>query len=580
MSTPGVGQRRIPASILQAGAAFLLATLLVAPFFLSRRVPNPNGPGLRAVPNTHDMAVHLATLEEFDKGIRAGNWYPRWQAGFDYGYGLPYLNFYQPGFYFLGEVVNLGLGDWIAALFAISIWSMAASGLTFYAFARLFYSPVPSALGALFYMMAPYHLLNLYHRGAMPEFVGILFVPVVFHMAFLVGTYGRARHYAGLGFFYGLCLVTHFPTAYLLSFVLAVYVLIWAFTERNWRIVARVAAGTGLGLLLSAIYLLPASLESRFMEEYWTTLFRYHQNYLPTWPAKDVMASLLDQSFALQTVGLLLAIALLWIVAPAPVAGVAGKAQSPGAHTRFLMITGVVATFMATPLSFYVSRLLPKIEVLMFPWRWLLFMTFCGAMGAAAVLERLRSRVPASSKMLAAYRVGIAVVILWNGWTAIHSVVLGAFSNPNLRRLAVFEVGNLFPKGAYPPSMLMNTPEAVLVSGGGIVKVLRWEPVYREVLVVLEKESVLRLKSYNFPGWVGTVNDQPATIQTGPDGAQILALPAGRFQVAVSFVNTPPRTAGAAISGLAFCVICGLIFFDIRRRGPIRDGAQPEERFG
>ena len=118
MDTNAFAQRRLAVFALASVMAFLLAALLVAPFFRTRGT---------AVPKTHDMDQHLAAFEDFHQGLRAGNLYPRWQAGFNWGYGLPWLNFYQPGFYYLAEPAYLALHDSTEAFLVVSVLAMAAS---------------------------------------------------------------------------------------------------------------------------------------------------------------------------------------------------------------------------------------------------------------------------------------------------------------------------------------------------------------------------------------------------------------------------------------------------------------------
>src|SRR5437773_6553752 len=103
-------------------------------------------------------------------------------------------------------------------------------------------------------MMGPYHVLDLYWRGAMPEFVGFILVPLIIYFAFKVGAEGRARHYAGLGLFHGLFLMTHIPVAFLMTYALGFYALVWAARARDWRIAFRVSLGVSIALVLSAIY--------------------------------------------------------------------------------------------------------------------------------------------------------------------------------------------------------------------------------------------------------------------------------------------------------------------------------------
>jgi hypothetical protein len=54
--------------------ALLVGSLLVVPFFRAHG---------NVVSRTHDMDQHLAVVEDFDQALHVGNFYPRWQAGFN-----------------------------------------------------------------------------------------------------------------------------------------------------------------------------------------------------------------------------------------------------------------------------------------------------------------------------------------------------------------------------------------------------------------------------------------------------------------------------------------------------------------
>src|SRR6185295_13861982 len=78
--------------------------------------------------------------------------------------------------------------------------------------------------------------------------------------------------------------------------------------------------------------------------------------------------------------------------------------------------------------------------------------------------------------------------------------------------------------------------------------------------------AVLRLKTYNFPGWTGRVDGQPVQISSDTSGAQIINLQAGEHSVEVFFANTLPRSLGGALTGAGVLLVCGLVGADIVKR--------------
>lgn len=550
-------------------AAFLGAALLVAPFFRARGA---------AVPKTHDMDQHLAAFEDFHQGLRAGNLYPRWQAGFNWGYGLPWLNFYTPGFYYLAEPFALAGHESSEAFLAASLLAMAASGVSFFWFARLFYATTPAALGALFYMAAPYHLLDLYVRGAFPEFTGFVFAPLIFGTAYLTCRSGRPRHYAAMAVAIGCFMFTHLPTAYLTMIALSFYVVVWTALERDWRILARMAVSTGLAMLLSAIYWIPAALETDYVDQSYTNVFPYFTSYLPYMKAGDEVAHLLDKAFFVALAQTIAAIILLSAIAwpvrkaaesksqrrkksaePLPdAARESAPAAATRLHTRLLLATACFSLFLITDLSESISRLIPKIvQVVSFPWRGMLPVSFLVAAGVVAVLHRLRQRSESKAARWG-YWFGVAWLVLYYAFAGVE-IVSYELRQPNLSRVPFYADGVFYPRGATPPYRLSNSPAAMLTSGQGHATVLRWKPFLREVAVTASSPAVVRLRTYNFPGWTAAVDGRATTIESDPDGVQTVAVPAGDHRIEITFRSTGLQKAGAAISALGVLAILALL---------------------
>jgi hypothetical protein len=86
-------------------------------------------------------------------------------------------------------------------------------------------------------------------------------------------------------------------------------------------------------------------------------------------------------------------------------------------------------------------------------------------------------------------------------------------------------------------------------------------------MVRVDQPSEMRLKTYNFPGWIASIDGQRVSLWSDSDGAQVLSVPEGRHKVETDFVDTPPRKFGAVLSGLGLLVILGLAVVDYRRQG-------------
>jgi hypothetical protein len=512
------------------------------------------------------MAQHLAVMEQFDIVLKTGVLYPRWLPDINNGYGLPWTNFYPPGFYYLTSLINSALNDSVNTLFVVSALSLAASGLALYGLSRQMYGRLASAIAAVVYVAAPYHILDLYWRGAMPELAGFVLAPLIIYFAFKLGSFGRARYYAGLGFFHGLFVMTHIPVAFLMSYALMFYALVWAARERDWRIAVRIISGIAIAFVLSGIYWLPAFLEIRSAYEHFSSIFPYHSSYITLLRGIDRFGDVVNVSFAATAIAVLTAVAILsWSGRPANEkhSGAIRRAREDGeTQTSLWIVMGFATTFMCTSLSIYVSKLLPKIDIASFAWRWMVLASLFAALLVGAAVDRLQRGADLTPSRLWAHRAAISAVVVLNIWITTQAVVVGALSNPPLNPPPNLVEAGFTPKGSTDPHTLPATPLVTTQPARGASEIIRWDPEHREVHVNVREPSRVRLKTYNFPGWIALVDGKSTPMLSDQDGIQVVEVPEGVHKIETWFSNTLPRTAGALLSALGLLAVIGLAAID------------------
>lgn len=559
----GLARRPVVARVLFIAVPLLLSMAVVAPFYLSRhKVGASDSEGLRVI-STHDMPSHLNVMQQFDKVLRSGVVYPRWLPDINRGYGIATMNFYPPGFYYLTSLINAVVRDWVDTLFVISVLSLAVSGLAFYLLARLFYERLASIVAALFYMLLPYYLLDLYWRGALPEFLGFAFMPLIMYFAYLVGTRGRLQHYAGLGLFYGLHLLTHLPVGLLFSYALVFFAVLWSVKERDWRIGARLAGAMSIGLLLSAVYWVPAALETRYAYEYITGLFPYHESYITLLDVRDKGSltefyRVLNQVFALGALALLVTLVVSRVLR--------GKQNGEASTRRWTplsmwIVMAIATTFMSTSFSIYISKMLPRIQVAVPAFRWLAIAGMFTSLLIAATVDRLRSHSDLKPRLLLTCRIAFALIVALNIGVLISLTIIKPLSNPTYHPPGgpgdVVESG-LTPRDSTHPEELADTQLALSQPATAQLEISRWDPEDREVHIRAGQPATLRLKTYNFPGWTARLDGSIVPMLSDKDGIQQVEVPAGIHVVRATFENTPPRTAGTLLSGIGIVLILGL----------------------
>ncbi len=324
---------------------------------------------------SHDGLLHLYRFLGLDRAVQAGVFLPRWFPDFAFGYGHPVLNFYGPLAYYFGQVLRpLGLGLVQAAKGAYA-WGAVAAGLGMYLWARRAFGgrPVPAAVTALAYVYAPYHLADLYVRGALAELWAMAWVPwILWSLAGLLVDHEPVHLFVSAGLLAALIL-THSLSLLIFGPLLFVYTLLLA-GQRGKRSLPWAAGAVALSLALSAFHWLPALAESRFVGLGAGGSTGYREHLAPLWSA--VSPSPIYRYFPEQRtvsehpVGLVQASAaalgaLVWV---------RRRTRTPGPLFRptlvLLAAAAMLGFFMTTSLSLPVWRACePLLSFLQYPWR-------------------------------------------------------------------------------------------------------------------------------------------------------------------------------------------------------------------
>ena len=202
---------------------------------------------------------------QFTALLGEGVLYPRWLPWSHQGLGSPVFYYYPPlAFYVSGLFGLLGLSTYgsILATFALGFF-VSGIGTWLWLRNRTDYP----LLGALFFTLAPYHVVDFYTRGAQAESIAIAVLPWL-AIGLRRTAEGKGWRFAAVT--YALIIIGHLPMALLASvFLVAPYALL----HRRQLPSFALACATGIGL--AAIYLVPALGLADFREtaQLWGTSF-------------------------------------------------------------------------------------------------------------------------------------------------------------------------------------------------------------------------------------------------------------------------------------------------------------------
>ena len=338
-------------------------------------------------PDTPDGLLHLQRVRALAQALAGGVLYPRWFADFSFGYGYPVLNFYSPAFYYPPALLHLAGFDLLVAVRLTLAGAYAFSGWACYRLLRNWTPPAPAGVATALFLFFPYRYYDLFIRGALPEFVAFLWLPLIGHFTFCAwrecedSGVGRqplllaALAWAGLTLTHNL---TALMAALTLICLLPLTIIFSPAPARRlqWRRCGRALLALLLGIGLSAWYVLPALLEARWVGLgvagsadaavahlargwqlfSWALFYPYPSADQPTvqLPAYILLLALLGLGFLLQrstrqraqvAIALTLTLAIVWLTsgASAPLwrlaAPVLGRLQFPWRWQTVLSLT-------------------------------------------------------------------------------------------------------------------------------------------------------------------------------------------------------------------------------------------------
>ncbi|GAC1418989.1 MAG: hypothetical protein NVSMB62_11270 [Acidobacteriaceae bacterium] len=527
--------------------------------------------------------------------LRLENLHPQWAYSPAFNAGEPRFVFYPPLSWYLGAGIGIMLSSlpgvsenaaWNAAPILYTWVALTLSGLTMYRLARQYAKAPAALLASTLYLANPYMLFTAYERTAYAELLAAAWFPLLLHAVLRLRPSLRA-----IAIPLALLWLTNAPAAVIGSYSLALLALVRLATSygsssqieskphtqhadepsvRNilslrWVVpylrprlhfALTVLAGTGLGLLLAAFYIIPAAYERRYVQIAMAVIphLRIEDNFIFhhfTGPEADFHNQVLHTASVVAL--------LLWITTVALLTAnhilcrrSVGSTGSPPVPVRFLTVLVCLIGFLLTPWSLPIWKHAPEAAFLQFPWRSLAMVAVAFAVAAAGVIARI------PWKPLGAFAVSLCLT------AALMLPSSNSFRQPCESQLtpsallAVFQSSRgTEPTDEYTPLKADNDALANSNPPFWIADAPDDPPPSRstpgpapselEFRLPQPKDLILNLRSY--PAWKVTLDGQPDLQRLErDDGLIALPIPAGTSTVDVQFERLPDRKIGDIVS--------------------------------
>jgi len=544
-----------------------------------------------------DGLYHIHRAIEVHRCLESGLLICRWMPDQYLGYGTPLLNLYSPAVYYvIAGFYELGLG-WVNATKASMAVFMLFSGIAAYGYALDFLSRRGALLASVVYVYVPYHLVNAYYRGDLPEFFAMGWFPAILWAFGRIVRPGTVRSrlpfvvaaaccYAGL-------VLTHNLSAFIYTGILVMYcgfLLLRGIVEKQWgwlgafRPAAMLLGATLLAYALTAYLSFPALLEKHLIQLD-GLLYVSHQDHFPS--LKDIMPNRVIHIYGIifpespeyaYKMGLV-QVALGGLGALVALLFYRRFAFRARGEAVISVIVFCVSFWFTRPDSLWAWDNIPLLPYAQFPWRFLLLMALPTSVATGFLVDVFPERI---QRFVMPALVAFTLLTNTLGLRPIMAnTVEGDIDNVDATRFELMYhligttvAGEYVPRWAKDKAFIspealgivlgQDAPDFHVPTSDRNIDVKRTLKSTNEQRFEVQAQSAGRivLNTVYFPGWRAEVNGQTIEVGiTSPEGLMAVQVPTGPSTLRIVFENTPIRTQGELLSLAALAVSIGLLMF-------------------
>jgi uncharacterized membrane protein len=544
-----------------------LATIIFIPIFW------------RGFPSGMDSDRHFRWVMQFSDSLQeTGVLYPRWLASANNHQGSPVTLYYPPLSFYAVAFFKLFTHDTQNALI-LSCWlALLLSGVTMFVFVKSICSAKLSLLAAALYMLAPYHLFDLYQGSSLAEFWAFVFVPLVLDATNRITIAQNLKPIAYLALSYALLLFTHVPISFIVTLSLPIYILL---LTRNFKRLLQIASGLILGVGISAIFTASVAFERGYVPIKAVLKQDYAQYFLFNHARRAQKTTLFSQNiadfviytesadirFLVYTEQIGWALLLLFIVVTAILLLNKTRFNKLSSRQSLLWATGTITALslmMTTKFSLPLWQAIEYFRYLQFPSRWFVLTT----VGLPLLIATTFSLLSADKKLQLVYRALLILAIATNLVVSAYAIGRApyeaqAFDPTRLRRDAPEYRPVWWDKELHEEEQLSPF---TIINGTAEVRVIDSEGIHQIYEVKADEEATINFRTLFFPGWVVRLDGQEKSITPSAEGRIQLKVEPGEYQLTLNFEDTRPRLVGKIISIVSLLGVIGLAMIPGRKK--------------
>ncbi len=502
-------------------------------------------------------------LYEYNKCILDLQFPCRWSPDSAFEYGEPIFNYYGQLPFLFGEVFKLMGFTILDSLKLLFILSFLGSGISMFILSKqLWKDNFAALLSGLIYAYAPYRSVDVYVRGALPEAMAFVFLPIT---TYFFNLYIFKRKKSSL-FLFSFCFAVMVVVHNLSVLIYSIFLIFWGSylltKHKAWVDLWKIILSLVLSFGLAAFYLLPVIFEANYVNLAITTqgYFDFHNHFV------TLNQLLLSQFWGYGASvwgsgdGLSLAVGQIQWVLPiiCLILIIAFRRFKKSIDFLVLFLIGWVSLFLTHNKSTFVWEFLSFFKFLQFPWRFLELAIFVFSLAGGVILLFIQKN---NLKIL------ITLLFFWmllvlnfnffkeDIWFNVSDNQF--FSGQSFKLQTASSINDYWPVFGKTTPTELASKDVIFKEGSGSGQLIDKKSNSAKYNISLNSGTAnIELPMVYFPGWVAKTNESFLSIYPSGDFGLITAnVDKNVTSIELSFENTFVRTIGNIISLISILIL-------------------------
>ncbi|MBI2031154.1 MAG: hypothetical protein HYT08_00925 [Candidatus Levybacteria bacterium] len=506
-----------------------------------------------------DLTQNVFKSMEFYNSIQQGNLIPRWAGNLNATYGYPLFVFVYPlPFYVVFFFHFIGF-SFISSIKLLIASSFILSGVGMYFFVKEEFGKFSAFVSGIFYLFAPYHLVDMHFRVSIGELASFALLPFSFLFVhkLLIKKSSIIFILAVISLF--LLFLANPAISFICIILIAIYAIFICIQKKERKIIDVIYLIPALlfSLGLSAFYWMPVIFESKFTHQAiyvsQISFVKFQELLYSSWRYGFLFQGPKGElSFLIGYVQILVIALCIYLLIKNQFTKIRKS------NVMFYLILLLSLFFLLLPISSFVWDKISILKNFQFTYRLLLFVSFITAVLAGILATKINKKIILFICLLAI----LQTILNWGNRRTIPQINDSVLSSQLPMSTSAGEgFQPAAPKWIDPDNPWQkNIPNNHLEVLRGKAEITELERIStrHEYRVNVSYISNFKENTLYFPNWQVTANNKILPINfTDPKypGVITFQLEPGSYKIIVEFKNTIVRNSSNTLSGVSFLIL-------------------------